>query len=238
VTFRYPTRPEQSALTDISFSIAAGENVALVGPSGAGKSTVFALLQRFYDPQAGRVVIDGVDLKSAEPREVRARIAVVPQETVIFSGTILDNIRFSRPEASEREVRAAAVAAHVEEFACLLPRGYDTQVGERGLTLSGGQRQRIAIARAILRDAPILLLDEATSALDAESESLIQAALSELTRTRTTLAIAHRLATVRNANRIIVLDKGRLVAQGTHGELMEGDPLYSRLASLQFAAPA
>ncbi|MFL5259841.1 MAG: ABC transporter transmembrane domain-containing protein [Hyphomicrobiales bacterium] len=238
VTFRYPTRPEQSALCEISFSVAAGENVALVGPSGAGKSTVFALLQRFYDPQAGRVMIDGIDLKGADPRQARGRIAVVPQETIIFSGTVLDNIRFSRPEASEREVRAAAVAAHVEEFALQLPRGYDTQVGERGLTLSGGQRQRIAIARAILRDAPILLLDEATSALDAESESLIQAALSELTRTRTTLAIAHRLATVRNADRIIVFDNGRLVAQGTHGELMECNPLYARLASLQFTAPA
>jgi ATP-binding cassette, subfamily B, bacterial len=238
VSFRYPTRPEQSALTDISFSIAAGENVALVGPSGAGKSTVFALLQRFYDPQAGRVMIDGIDLQTADPRQARARIAVVPQETIIFSGTVLDNIRFSRPEAGEGEVRAAAVAAHVEEFATRLPRGYDTQVGERGITLSGGQRQRIAIARAILRDAPILLLDEATSALDAESESLIQAALSELTRTRTTLAIAHRLATVRNADRIIVLDDGRLVAQGTHGELMECNPLYARVASLQFTAPA
>jgi ATP-binding cassette subfamily B protein len=238
VGFRYPTRPDHSALADVSFKIAAGENVALVGPSGAGKTTVFALIQRFYDPGCGRVLIDGVDIKSADPREVRGHIAVVPQETVIFSGSVLDNIRFSRPEAADEEVRAAAVAAHVEEFAQRLPKGYGTEVGERGLTLSGGQRQRIAIARAILRNAPILLLDEATSALDAESESLIQAALAELTRNRTTLAIAHRLATVRNAGRIIVLDDGRLIAQGGHSELMETDPLYARLAKLQFTVPS
>jgi ATP-binding cassette subfamily B protein len=236
VSFHYPTRRDHPALAGVSFKIGAGESIALVGPSGAGKTTIFALIQRFYDPAHGQVLIDGVDVRTADPREVRGRIAVVPQETVIFSGSVLDNIRFSRPDASEREVRAAAIAAHVEEFASRLPNGYETEVGERGLTLSGGQRQRIAIARAILRNAPILLLDEATSALDAESEAFIQAALGELTKTRTTLAIAHRLATVRNADRIIVLDEGRLIAEGGHSELMESDPLYARLAKLQFTA--
>ncbi len=236
VSFHYPTRSEASALEEVSFAVTPGETVALVGPSGAGKSTVFALLQRFYDPQTGRILIDGVAVKSADPKDVRARIAVVPQETVIFSGTVLDNIRFSRPEASEAEIRQAARAAHVEEFAQNLPRGYDTEVGERGIKLSGGQRQRIAIGRAILRNSPILLLDEATSALDAESEALVQEALRELTRNRTTLVIAHRLATVRSAARILVLDEGRLVAQGQHGELTKTNPLYSRLAELQFSA--
>jgi ATP-binding cassette subfamily B protein len=236
VSFRYPTRPDGAALEDVSFEVTTGETVALVGPSGAGKSTIFALLQRFYDPQTGRVLIDGVDVKAADPKDVRSRIAVVPQETVIFSGTVLDNIRFGRPEASEVEIRQAARAAHIEEFAESLPKGYDTEVGERGITLSGGQRQRIAIGRAILRNAPILLLDEATSALDAESEALIQEALKELTQNRTTLVIAHRLATVRNAKRILVLDGGRVVAQGQHGELTKSNPLYSRLAELQFSA--
>ena len=236
VSFHYPTRPDGAALEDVSFTVTPGETVALVGPSGAGKSTIFALLQRFYDPQTGRILIDGVDAKSADPKDVRSRIAVVPQETVIFSGTILDNIRFGRPEASEAEIRQAARAAHIEEFAQSLPRGYDTEVGERGITLSGGQRQRIAIGRAILRNAPILLLDEATSALDAESEALIQEALKELTQNRTTLVIAHRLATVRSAKRILVLESGRLVAQGQHGELTKSNPLYSRLAELQFNA--
>jgi ATP-binding cassette subfamily B protein len=236
VNFHYPTRPDGPALEDVSFTVTPGETVALVGPSGAGKSTVFALLQRFYDPQTGRILIDGVDIKLADPKHVRACIAVVPQETVIFSGTVLDNIRFGRPEASVDEIRQAARAAHVDEFAEGLPRGYGTEVGERGVTLSGGQRQRIAIGRAILRNAPILLLDEATSALDAESEALIQEALKELTQNRTTLVIAHRLATVRSAGRILVLDGGRLVAQGEHGELTRSNPLYSRLAELQFSA--
>ena len=236
VSFHYPTRPEGPALEAVDFTVAPGETIALVGPSGAGKSTIFALLQRFYDPQAGRILIDGVDVRSADPREVRSRIAVVPQDTVIFSGSVLDNIRFGRPEASLSEIKAAARTAHIEEFAEALPKGYDTEVGERGITLSGGQRQRIAIGRAILRDAPILLLDEATSALDAESEALIQQALAELTQNRTTLVIAHRLATVRSAGRILVLDEGRLVAQGKHGELAKSNPLYSRLAKLQFSA--
>ncbi len=236
VIFHYPTRPDGSALEEVSFTVAPGETVALVGPSGAGKSTVFSLLQRFYDPQEGRIIVDGVDVRLADPRAVRARIAVVPQETVIFSGTVLDNIRFGRPQASLSEIKAAAQAAHIAEFAETLPKGYDTEVGERGITLSGGQRQRIAIGRAILRDAPILLLDEATSALDAESEALIQQALAELTQNRTTLVIAHRLATVRSAARILVLDQGKLVAQGKHGELAKSNPLYSRLAKLQFSA--
>ncbi len=236
VSFHYPTRPDGPALEEVSFTVAKGETVALVGPSGAGKSTIFALLQRFYDPQTGRVLVDGVDVRQADPRAVRSRIAVVPQETVIFSGSVLDNIRFGRPQASLAEIKAAARAARIDEFAERLPEGYDTEVGERGITLSGGQRQRIAIGRAILRDAPILLLDEATSALDAESEALIQEAITELTQHRTTLVIAHRLATVRNAGRILVLDEGRVVAEGQHGELAQTNPLYSRLAKLQFSA--
>jgi ATP-binding cassette subfamily B protein len=238
VSFSYPTRPDSPALSGISFSVRAGETVAIVGPSGAGKTTVFALVQRFFDPQTGRVIVDGTDVRKAIPAEVRQRIAVVPQETVIFSGSVLDNIRFGKPEASQTEVMEAARAARVDEFAERLPQGYDTQVGERGITLSGGQRQRIAIARAILRDAPILLLDEATSALDSESEAFIQQAIEKLTANRTTLVIAHRLATVRNADRILVLDGGELVAEGTHADLMVSSPLYARLARLQFQAPA
>ena len=225
-------------MADVSFTVAPGETVAVVGPSGAGKTTVFALIQRFFDPSAGTVRIDGIDVRTADPEAVRQRIAVVPQETVIFSGSVLDNIRFGKPEASEAEVRAAAQAARVDEFAGKLPKGYDTEVGERGVTLSGGQRQRIAIARAILRNTPILLLDEATSALDSESEAYIQEALEKLTANRTTLVIAHRLATVRNADRILVLDGGRLVAQGTHAQLIKKNPLYARLAKLQFSAPS
>jgi ATP-binding cassette subfamily B protein len=238
VTFHYPTRPADKALEDISFAVKTGETVAIVGPSGAGKTTIFTLVQRFFDPQKGVVTVDGVDVRQADPQAVRARIAVVPQETIIFSGTVLDNIRFGKPEATQDEVLAAAAAARVDEFAERLPSGYDTQVGERGVTLSGGQRQRIAIARAILRDAPILLLDEATSALDAESEAFIQQAIEKLTQNRTTLVIAHRLATVRNADRILVLADGKLVAEGKHSELMTTSPLYARLAKLQFTAPA
>jgi ATP-binding cassette subfamily B protein len=238
VSFNYPTRPDQSAIDDVSFDVKTGETVAIVGPSGAGKTTIFALLQRLYDPQQGAVEVDGLDIRLADPQDVRRRIAVVPQETVIFSGSVLDNIRFGHPEAGNDAVMAAARAAHVDEFASRLPQGYDTQVGERGITLSGGQRQRIAIARAILRDAPILLLDEATSALDAESEAYVQKAIEGLARDRTTLVIAHRLATVRNADRILVLDDGRIVAQGKHTTLMKSSPLYSKLAKLQFTAPS
>ncbi|WP_374330560.1 ABC transporter transmembrane domain-containing protein [Aestuariivirga sp.] len=238
VTFAYPTRPDQDALIDVSFAVKTGETVAIVGPSGAGKTTIFALVQRFFDPQKGIVTVDGVDVRKAVPQEVRERIAVVPQETVIFSGSIIENIRFGKPEASADDVLEAARAARVDEFAERLPKGYDTEVGERGVTLSGGQRQRIAIARAILRDAPILLLDEATSALDAESEAFIQQAIEKLTANRTTLVIAHRLATVRNADRILVLDGGELVAEGTHAELIATSPLYARLAKLQFTAQA
>ena len=238
VTFNYPARPQISALRAVSFTVAPGETVAIVGPSGAGKTTIFALIQRFFDPQSGSVKIDGVDVREADPPAVRARIAVVPQETVIFSGSVLDNIRFGRPEASDEDVKAAAKAARVSEFAEKLPHAYDTEVGERGVSLSGGQRQRIAIARALLRDAPILLLDEATSALDAESEALIQEALEKLTANRTTLVIAHRLATVRNADRILLLDGGRLAAEGSHRDLIKKSPLYAKLAKLQFTAPS
>ena len=238
VSFRYPTRPDALALDDISFMVRTGETVAIVGPSGAGKTTIFALAQRFFDPQLGVIAVDGVDVKTVDPLLLRQRLAIVPQETVIFSGTVLDNIRFGKPEASSDEVLAAARAARVDEFAERLPKVYDTEVGERGVTLSGGQRQRIAIARAILRDAPILLLDEATSALDAESEAFIQQAIDKLTQNRTTLVIAHRLATVRNANRILVLENGKLIAEGKHAELINTSPLYARLAKLQFSAPA
>ncbi|MCA3573539.1 MAG: ATP-binding cassette domain-containing protein [Aestuariivirga sp.] len=238
VSFSYPTRPETLALDTVSFTVRTGERVAIVGPSGSGKTTIFTLAQRFFDPQQGRVLVDGIDIRNADPREVRERIAVVPQETVVFSGSVLDNIRFGKPEASQQDVLAAAHAARVDEFAERLPKGYDTEVGERGVTLSGGQRQRIAIARAILRDAPILLLDEATSALDSESEHFIQQAIEKLTANRTTLVIAHRLATVRNADRILVLDGGQLLAEGKHAELVTTSPLYARLSKLQFSVAA
>ena len=236
VNFSYPTRPEESALKNFSLRIKPGQRVALVGPSGAGKSTVFQLLLRFYDPQGGRIVVDGVAINEVDPREVRKRIALVPQDAMVFGTTAADNIRYGRPDATDAEVRAAAEAAQAAKFIEALPQGYDTQVGERGLRLSGGQRQRIAIARAILRDAPILLLDEATSALDAESESAVQAALGPLMQGRTTLVIAHRLATVLRADHIVVLDRGAIVAQGTHAELVAQGGLYARLAALQFDA--
>ena len=238
VTFHYPTRPEISALSGFSLAVAPGETVALVGASGAGKSTVFQLLSRFYDPQNGCITIDGVALPEMTPQTVRGALAVVPQETVVFAKTVMDNIRFGRPEASEAAVIAAAKAAQADEFISRLPQGYATELGERGVTLSGGQRQRIAIARAILRDAPVLLLDEATSALDAESETLVQKALGNLMEGRTTLVIAHRLATILKADRIIVMEGGQVTAQGKHHELLVQGGLYARLAELQFGREA
>jgi ATP-binding cassette subfamily B protein len=238
VRFVYPVRPDRSALDGLSFSAKPGETVAIVGPSGAGKSTVFSLILRFYDPLSGTVAIDGVDLREADPTEVRRRIAIVPQDVTIFAASARDNIGFGRPGAGDAEIEAAAKAAHADEFIRRLPNGYGTELGERGVTLSGGQRQRIAIARAILRDAPILLLDEATSALDAESETLVQTALEELMRGRTTLVIAHRLATVLEADRILVMDQGRIVEEGTHRSLVRQNGVYARLARLQFETGA
>jgi ATP-binding cassette, subfamily B, bacterial len=238
VTFRYPSRPEAAALFDFSLDIKAGETVALVGPSGAGKTTLFQLVQRFYDPQYGTLLVDGVDVRRVSPQKLRERMALVPQESVIFAASALENIRYGRPDASEADVWAAAEAAHAADFLRALPEGIDSFLGESGTRLSGGQRQRIAIARAILRDAPILLLDEATSALDAESEKAVQEALDGLMKNRTTLVIAHRLATIVNADRIVVMDQGRIVAQGTHSELQAQGGLYARLAELQFNAGA
>lgn len=238
VTFRYPTRPEQAALHDFTLDIRPGETVAVVGPSGAGKSTLFQLAQRFYDPEAGEISVDGVPIRLADPQAVRRRIAVVPQETVIFAASARDNLRYGNWDASEEDIWTAAAAANAQDFLKALPAGLDTYLGEGGARLSGGQRQRIAIARALLRDAPILLLDEATSALDAESERLVQDALDRLVKGRTTLVIAHRLATVRSADRIIVMDGGRIVETGTHAELIGQHGLYARLASLQFSEAA
>jgi ATP-binding cassette subfamily B protein len=234
VTFRYPTRLEAPAITDFSLEVEPGETVAIVGPSGAGKSTIFQLAERFYDPQAGSIRLDGIPLTGADPAEVRRRIAYVPQEGVLFSANARDNLRYGNWDASEEDIWAAARAANASGFLQKLPQGLDTYLGESGTQLSGGQRQRIAIARALLRDAPILLLDEATSALDAESERLVQDALEHLMEDRTTLVIAHRLSTVRAADRIVVMEDGRIVEQGTHQQLSSNGGLYARLASLQF----
>ncbi len=234
ISFAYPGRPDETILHQLSLNVRPGETVAIVGPSGAGKSTLFQLLLRFYDPQSGQITLDGTDIRTLDPAELRRAYALVPQDAVIFGTSIMDNIRYGSPDASEAQVRAAAQRAAADEFIQHLQDGYDTKVGERGITLSGGQRQRIAIARAILKDAPVLLLDEATSALDAENETLVQNALEGLMQNRTTLVIAHRLATILSADRILVMESGRVIEEGTHASLVKQDGLYARLARLQF----
>jgi ATP-binding cassette subfamily B protein len=234
VRFAYPTRPDVSVLDSVSFSVRQGEKVAIVGPSGAGKSTIFHLVLRFYDVASGSVTYDGVRVSDCDPHDLRRRIALVPQDVMVFGASVAENIRFGRLDASDADVARAAELAGAVEFINRLPQRYETPIGERGVTLSGGQRQRIAIARAILRDAPLLLLDEATSSLDAESETQVSAALARLMQGRTTLVIAHRLATVLSCDRILVLDHGRIVEQGTHAQLSAAGGLYARLAKLQF----
>ena len=238
VSFSYPSRPEQPSLQNFTLIINPGETVALVGPSGAGKSTVFQLLMRFYDPEAGRIIFDGIDIKTADLNQVRGRIGIVPQNTVLFADTAMENIRLGRPDASNEEVMAAAKAAVADGFIRKLPQGYDTFLGEKGVRLSGGQQQRVAIARAILKNPPVLLLDEATSALDAENEKLVQEALEHLMQDRTTIVIAHRLATVKKVDRIIVMADGKIMDEGSHGYLLQKNGLYTRLAELQFTGQA